>query len=398
MNEPKPDRRRKYPRIKVPKGMFVGWKSPAHHTVSRMQELGLGGVFVYTTEPETKGSTIEILFDVPTGEVRARAIVRHVRPGVGMGLQFIQMRPEDRARLHRFLIAEQEAPTAAVPDKKSARPAVQPPVPTPGSAPASAADAAPSTPASASAETAPPPDEPAFEQELKRLLELAEDGTYYRLLGVTTDSTAGQVKKSFYSIARKFHPDHHMGQPELVKTLQHLMEVVTLAYKTLGDAEKRAAYDKKITASGAFNLNRETTEARETLQECFARATEYLRARNFVGSVTWLRKCVDLAPEDAKYRAALARSLGTVERYRNEAIQHFETAVELDPWSAKIKLQFAELCEEMQLFTRARDLYSKILVIDPTDAKALARLAELDSREKGTTSPSAFSRMFSRKA
>src|SRR5208282_6344933 len=132
MNEPKPDRRRKYPRIKVPKGMFVGWKSPAHHTVSRMQELGLGGVFVYTTEPETKGSTIEILFDVPTGEVRARAIVRHVRPGVGMGLQFIQMRPEDRARLHRFLIAEVEAPDAS-PDKKSARPAAQPPSPTPDS-------------------------------------------------------------------------------------------------------------------------------------------------------------------------------------------------------------------------------------------------------------------------
>ncbi|MGD1212582.1 MAG: DnaJ domain-containing protein [Candidatus Acidiferrales bacterium] len=395
MSEPKADKRRKYPRIKVPKGMFVGWKSPGHHTVSRMQELGLGGVFVYTTEPETKGSTIELLFDVPTGEVRARAIVRHVKPSVGMGLQFVQMQPEDRARLNRYLISQQATPVAA-PDTESGRSAAQPSARTPGPAPASAADVAPSTPASAPAETAPPPDEPAFEQELKRLLELAEDGTYYRLLGVTTDCTAGQVKKSFYSIARKFHPDHHMEQPELVKTLQHLMEVVTRAYKTLGDAEKRAAYDKKLAASGAFNLNRETTEARETLQECFARATEYLRARNFVGSVTWLRKCVELAPGDAKYRAALARSLGTVERYRNEAIQHFETAVELDPWNVKIHFQYAELCEEMQLFTRARDLYSKILVIDPTHAKGLERLAELDSRGKDKSST--FSRMFSRKA
>src|SRR5271170_646855 len=134
MSEAKPDKRRRYPRIKVPSGMFVGWKSPGHHTVSRMQELGLGGVFVYTPKPATSGSTIELLFDVPTGEVRARATVRHVRPGVGMGLQFIQMRPEDRARLHRFLMAQVEAPDAS-PDKKSARPAAQPPSPTPDSTP-----------------------------------------------------------------------------------------------------------------------------------------------------------------------------------------------------------------------------------------------------------------------
>ncbi|MGD0955677.1 MAG: DnaJ domain-containing protein [Candidatus Acidiferrales bacterium] len=299
MSEPERDNRRKYPRIKVPKGMFVGWKSPGHHTVSRMQELGLGGVFVYTKEPATKGSMIELLFDVPTGEVRARATVRHVRPSVGMGLQFIQMRPEDRARLHRFLIAQQEAPVA-VPAKKSAHPAAQPSTPTPTPTPTPARTPTPVE----------PPEEVLFERELKRLLELTEEGTYYRLLGVTTDSTAGQVKKSFYSLARKFHPDHHMGRGDLAGSLQKLMEAVTLAYKTLTDEQKRGAYDKKLAVSGAFSLHRDTTEWRETLEDCLTRAIECIRARNFVGSVVWLRKCV--APSDAKYHAMLARSLGTV--------------------------------------------------------------------------------------
>jgi curved DNA-binding protein CbpA len=392
MSEAKPDKRRRYPRIKVPSGMFVGWKSPGHHTVSRMQELGLGGVFVYTPKPATSGSTIELLFDVPTGEVRARATVRHVRPGVGMGLQFIQMRPEDRARLHRFLMAQVEAPDAS-PDKKSARPAAQPPSPTPDSTPGPAAGRTPDP-----APPSEPPDELLFERELKRLLELAEEGTYYQLLSVTTDSTAGEIKKSFYSLARKFHPDHHMSRGELVKSLQELMEVVTLAYKTLTDDEKRAAYDKKLAVSGAFSLNRGTTEWRETLEECFTRATECLRARNFVGSVIWLRKCVDIAPNDAKYHAALARSLGTVAQYHNEAVKHFETAIEIDPWNVKNHLHFAELCEEMHLFTRARDLYSKILDVDPTHVKARDRLDELDSSAKGAKSSSSFSRMFSRKA
>ncbi len=387
MTETKADKQRKYPRFKVPKGMFVGWKSPGQHTVSRMQELGLGGVFVYTPKAVTIGSTIELIFDVPTGEVRARAVVRHLKPNIGMGLQFIQMRPEDRARLHRFLLAQQEEPVAA-PGKKSARPAAQASVPNPIPAPTP-------TPAEAAA-PAEPTDELLFERELTRLLELAEEGTFYQLLGVTADSTAGQVKKSFYSLARKFHPDHHMERGDLVASLQELMEAVTLAYKTLTDEEKRAAYDKKLAASGAFSLHREATEARETLEECFVRASECLRARNFVGSVVWLRKCVDLAPNDAKYHAVLARSLATVPQYHNEAMKHFEKAIELDPWNAKFQLHFAELYEEMQLFGRARDLYCKILEIDPTHAKALERLAQLDSREKGEKS-SAFSRMFSRK-
>jgi tetratricopeptide (TPR) repeat protein len=375
MTELNPDKRRKYPRVKVPKGMFVGWKSPGHHTASRAQELGLGGLFVYTLKPAAVGSTVELVFDVATGEVRARAVVRNLRPGVGMGLQFVQMRPEDRARLNRFLMSQQAAGVAP-PDKKSDRPVEQ------------------STTAGPT-ETA---EQVSFERELKQLLELAQKGTYYQLLGVTTESTAGQIKKNFYSLARKFHPDHHMAGGESVESLQRLMEVVTQAYKTLTDEEKRLAYDKGLAVSGAFTIHRGKTEWRETVEDCLGKANECLRVRNFVGSVIWLRKCVAIAPNDAKYHAMLARSLGTVPQYRHEAIEHFETAIELDPWNLKVHSQFAELCEEMQLNARARGLYAKILEIDPAHAKSLEKLAQFASREKGAKSSSVISRMFDKRS
>jgi hypothetical protein len=37
------------------------------------------------------------------GDVRARAIVRRVAPNKGMGIEFISMSPEDRARLNKQL-------------------------------------------------------------------------------------------------------------------------------------------------------------------------------------------------------------------------------------------------------------------------------------------------------
>jgi tetratricopeptide (TPR) repeat protein len=382
MAEVKDSKKRRYPRIKVPKGMFVGWKSPGHRTVSRANELGLGGIFLYTQKTADFGAMIELVFNVPSGEVRARAIVRYVNPSIGMGLEFVQMRPEDRGRLHRYLAEQLEGSQPEPPDSN------------PGPhAEVETRSAKKPLEAVRASET----ETPSLAYEIERLLKIAQQGTYYQLLGVSADCNPALVKKNFYAMARKFHPDHHMDEGNLVKPLQHLMDVLTLAYKTLSDYDQRMAYDKSLASSGAFNFSRETTETRDTLDDCFRRATEFLRARNFVGSVTWLRKCVELAPQDAKYRAALARSLGTVPLYQNEAIQHFEAAMGLDPFNLKIQLRYAELCEEMGLYTRARKLYSGVLAVDPTHAQALERLAALESSEK-TAQPSGFSRFFSDKA
>src|SRR5579872_3354768 len=97
------DKRRKYPRHKAPKGMFVGWKSAGQRTVSRAETVGMGGLFLHTPSPVAQGSVVELLFDLKNGEIRARAIVRHCHPGKGMGVQFMQMQPADRARLSQFL-------------------------------------------------------------------------------------------------------------------------------------------------------------------------------------------------------------------------------------------------------------------------------------------------------
>jgi hypothetical protein len=41
--------------------------------------------------------------DMQNGDVRARAVVRRVAPSKGMGIEFISMTPEDRARLNKQL-------------------------------------------------------------------------------------------------------------------------------------------------------------------------------------------------------------------------------------------------------------------------------------------------------
>ena len=98
-----PSKERRYPRVKPPKGLRVAWQTATGRSVSRLEAMGLGGFFIRTTNPPAVGAIIQLLLDVPQGEVRARAIVRSVTPAEGMGVEIVSMRPEDRGRLHRFL-------------------------------------------------------------------------------------------------------------------------------------------------------------------------------------------------------------------------------------------------------------------------------------------------------
>ncbi len=70
---------------------------------TKVETLSLGGVFIHTPEPPPVGSTLNMLLDMQNGDVRARAIVRRVAPSKGMGIEFISMTPEDRARLNKQL-------------------------------------------------------------------------------------------------------------------------------------------------------------------------------------------------------------------------------------------------------------------------------------------------------
>ncbi|MBI3918714.1 MAG: DnaJ domain-containing protein [Betaproteobacteria bacterium] len=62
---------------------------------------------------------------------------------------------------------------------------------------------------------------------------------YYSTLGVARDAAAGDIKKAFRKLARKYHPDVSKE-----KNAEARMKEVNEAYTVLSDPEKRAAYDQ----------------------------------------------------------------------------------------------------------------------------------------------------------
>ncbi|KAJ1686188.1 hypothetical protein LUZ63_017578 [Rhynchospora breviuscula] len=63
---------------------------------------------------------------------------------------------------------------------------------------------------------------------------------YYDVLGVSNDASVSEIKKAYYVLAKKLHPDTNKDDKEAEQKFQE----VNRAYEVLKDEDKRATYDQ----------------------------------------------------------------------------------------------------------------------------------------------------------
>ena len=62
---------------------------------------------------------------------------------------------------------------------------------------------------------------------------------YYRILGVDKSAKLSEIKKAYFTLAKKYHPDINK-EPNAKEKFTEISE----AYDTLSDEQKRRAYDE----------------------------------------------------------------------------------------------------------------------------------------------------------
>jgi PilZ domain len=86
-------------RVETPENVYVYWSSAGYDDTSRVRNLSSGGLFVHTRKSRAVGAKTSLHFLVEEGQIRAEAVVRHLKPGRGLGLEFTAVHEEDRQRL-----------------------------------------------------------------------------------------------------------------------------------------------------------------------------------------------------------------------------------------------------------------------------------------------------------
>jgi len=108
--------------------------------------------------------------------------------------------------------------------------------------------------------------------------EAGKTKTYYDILDITRKAKPDEVKAAYRRMAKRFHPDHNVDNPDAENQFKEVQE----AHATLSDPWKRALYDQDLQF-GSMAIQeggQETWEeawARETPEERQARLERYRR-------------------------------------------------------------------------------------------------------------------------
>jgi DnaJ-class molecular chaperone len=103
--------------------------------------------------------------------------------------------------------------------------------------------------------------DPAFDDYVIKIHEVLDKLDYYRLLGVDRNARIPEVKKAFFAIANKFHPDRNRdADPRIAQAIYDIFKRLNEAYRVLCDHEQRKQYEACV-AGGKLRL---TFEDRRT--------------------------------------------------------------------------------------------------------------------------------------
>jgi curved DNA-binding protein CbpA len=275
-------------------------------------------------------------------------------------------------------------------------------------------------------------------EEVTRKLHFYGSADYYEMLGVTRQATMGDIKRAYYQLAKKFHPDRYRQAEynDLRGKLEALFALTTQAYETLSQPAQRAVYDRKIRESGQISKPANTfvtqklptnpigpppeearsgdeplaaqidqapsaplpplaaavvTEARQstnsqnpaqTAEQLYQQGRARYDRKEYHAAVHLLREAIKLDPSQPHYHFHLGIALIRNPRTRREAEIHLTKAGELDPYNAQIRVKVGLLYKEAGLAMKAEHYFKEALSLDPENRAALREIGKQSGKKK----------------
>ncbi len=103
--------------------------------------------------------------------------------------------------------------------------------------------------------------DPNFDAYVIKIYNVLDRLDYYRLLGVDQKAGASAIRKAFYAIAGKFHPDRNRDADEHVsKALYDIFKRLNEAYRVLCNPSRRQAYDANLS-DGKVRLEQDSRKS-----------------------------------------------------------------------------------------------------------------------------------------
>jgi curved DNA-binding protein CbpA len=207
-------------------------------------------------------------------------------------------------------------------------------------------------------------------------------------LGVGKKASRGEIKNSYFQLAKLFHPDRfHREDPASLRRIQSAFTEIAHAYDTLKSEDSREGYNIKMAKEAEFREKHRVTkkdevatpEERQTEQglQSFEQAVEAMNEEEYAAAAGHFARAVHYSPQNALYHAYLGKALSSLEKQHHKAEAEMQTAIKLDPRNAKIRMMLVEFFVEMKMSKRAVGELNRLLEMIPGNPEAMKMLAKL---------------------
>ncbi|NOY53686.1 MAG: DnaJ domain-containing protein [Deltaproteobacteria bacterium] len=200
---------------------------------------------------------------------------------------------------------------------------------------------------------------------------------YYKILGVNPGAGPEEIKKAFFALAKKYHPDKHRDADDgdyAVKFAE-----INEAYKVLKNGRSKTEYDRSFQTVGT--RREKTAKERYKADELYKAAQKAIKINDVNSAIDLLKAAVRMEPDRAEFYSLLGLTLSEKPRRLHEAREHCEKAVEIEPYDVRNYINLGLVYKKAGLKIRAQKQFEKVLQWEPENPTARKELGL--SKERG---------------
>ncbi len=201
-----------------------------------------------------------------------------------------------------------------------------------------------------------------FLKEVEDLYQRCESMTHYEILGLKRDSSSDELKRAYYRLVKRFHPDRYfkIGHDDLKNKLSSIFKRINLAYTVLSDKSKRQEYDSGLSR---------TSEQTDTAFQRFQEGMELYQRKAYTDAVTAFGQAVYLDAAKPRYHFYYGLALREAGKYK-EAERALLKAIELVPDNPDYVTELGYLYLRLDMKLRAKKTFERALNISPAHKRA----------------------------
>jgi hypothetical protein len=227
-----------------------------------------------------------------------------------------------------------------------------------------------------------PPDSPAeIEAEMLRRFQDIHILDLYQVLDVAPVATPEVVRRSYYALARRLHPDTFRRE-DLKPKAEKVFGRITEAYATLSQQALREKYDQERQVRTSHQDDK-SSDAAGVARMNFRQGREHFEHGHLSEALSFLQNACQQDPSRGEYFEYLGMVQATNPRLRKQAEENLLKAIQISPMSASAYAHLGQLYERTGAVDRAREMYRQALQWDPTNDVALKGVEDAGSNRKG---------------